>query len=135
VIVSTPQIARDGHILEPGGIDPTAYRQNPIVLWQHTPEAPVGVATAIGVDTGGNLAARIRFAPEGISPIADQVCSLTKAGIIRGVSCGFDPIETMPLDRNNPRGGQHIIRAELLKISFVAIPADSGLASPHDPLI
>jgi hypothetical protein len=57
VIVATDQLARDGHVLEPSGIDLSNYRANPIVLWQHIPEQPVGACTAIAVENG-ELAAR-----------------------------------------------------------------------------
>lgn len=126
VIAATSQLARDGHVLVPSGIDLSAYRGNPIVLWQHDVAMPVGVSTAIGVDGNGDLAARIAFAPEGTSSVADEVCALVKGGIVRGVSVGFDPKDVEPLDPGKPRGGQRITAAELLEISFCSVPVDTG---------
>jgi HK97 family phage prohead protease len=125
VVAATALRGRDGHILEPAGVELTNFRKNPICLFQHMADCPVATAPAIGL-SNGELAARVQFAPEGASPLADQVCSLVKAGVVRGISVGFNPIEQIPLDKNRPRGGQWIKRSELLELSFVTIPADFG---------
>jgi Escherichia/Staphylococcus phage prohead protease len=125
VIASTPQLARDGHIILASGIDLTAYRKNPIVLWSHDAMSPVGICTAIGV-VDDKLAARIRFADVGVSQRADEVRALVKSGVIRGISIGFDPKESTPLDPARPRGGQRFTRVELLECSFVSVPSDIG---------
>lgn len=127
VIASTNQLARDGHILEPSGLNLANYQRNPVVLWQHIPEEPIGVCTAIGVVDGNKLAARIQFAPAGASRKADEAAALTKGGIVSGISIGFDPIECEPLDpKLGSRGGMHILTADLLEISVVSIVADTG---------
>lgn len=125
VIASTDELARDGNIVIPSGIDLTAYRKVPVVLFNHDPARPVGVATAVGVEDG-SLAARIQFADSGISPDADLVCGLAKSGILRGISIGFMPIEMEPIDSHEPWGGQRITSSELLEISVVSTPADTG---------
>jgi HK97 family phage prohead protease len=125
VVASTEQLARDNCVLVQSGLDLTNYRKNPIVLFQHQPTSPVGTTTAIGFD-GDVLAARIEFAPIGVSQIADQARALVKSGVLRGISIGFDAKETEPLDKKKPYGGQRITKSELLEISFVSIPADTG---------
>jgi uncharacterized protein len=126
IIAATDQLARDGHILEPSGISLLNYRTNPIVLFEHNPSQPVGACTAIAVE-GRQLCARVEFAPAGASATADEICSLVKAGVVRGVSVGFDPIDMEPLDsRQGTRGGMRILSSELLEISFVSVPADTG---------
>ena len=127
VVAATGNVARDGHIIEISGLDLTNYRKVPIVLYQHDSSQPVGTATSLGV-VGNALAACIQFAPPGISVVADQCCAMTKAAILRGISIGFDPdwSTAEPLDPKKPRGGQRFRKSELLEISVVSIPSDTG---------
>jgi HK97 family phage prohead protease len=126
VVAGTSNLARDGHVIEMIGLSIANYMRNPIVLFQHQPDSPVGVTTALGV-YGGDLMGVIAFAPAGASPLADQICSLTKGNVLRGISIGFDPIEMEPLDpKKGSRGGMHITKAELLEISVVSVPADTS---------
>jgi HK97 family phage prohead protease len=125
VVASTAKLGRDNLIVEPGGIDLTNFLANPIVLWQHLPDSPVGTAVAIGVRDGA-LAARIQFAPLGISTLADQVCSLVKASVLRGISIGFEPLEARPIDPKDRGAGVRVVRCELMEISLCSIPADTG---------
>jgi HK97 family phage prohead protease len=125
VVMSTAALARDGHILLPQGCVADNYRANPIVLWSHDPDHPVGNNENLVVEPA-QISARTRFAPVGISRKADEVRGLVKAGVIRAVSIGFEIIECEPLDPKKPRGGQRITQWELLEMSFVSVPADVG---------
>jgi HK97 family phage prohead protease len=126
VILCTSELGRDGHILEPSGVSLRNYSRNPIALWQHNPEQPIGAVHSAGLTPDGNLAGIVTFAPAGISLKADEIAALAKAGIVRGVSIGYDVIEWAPLDPREPRGGQRVTRSELLEVSLVSIPADTG---------
>ena len=127
VVISTAALARDGHILEPTGCDLTNYRANPVVLWQHNPDQPVGRATDLVVE-GDRIRARITFAPAGISAKADEIRGLVKTGIVSGISVGFDVQDGTPLDPKKPRGGQRFTKWELLECSFCSVPVDPGAA-------
>ena len=127
VVISTAALARDGHILEPTGCDLTNYRANPVVLWQHNPDQPVGRATELVVE-GDRIRARITFAPAGISAKADEIRGLVKTGIVSGISVGFDVQDGTPLDPKKPRGGQRFTKWELLECSFCSVPVDPGAA-------
>jgi HK97 family phage prohead protease len=127
VIISTSALARDGHILEPAGCDLTNYRANPIVLWQHNPDVPVGRAADLTIE-GDRIQARILFAPAGVSAKADEVRGLVRTGIVSGVSVGFDVSDSEPLDPKKPYGGQRFTKWELLECSFCSVPADPGAA-------
>jgi HK97 family phage prohead protease len=122
----TSALARDGHIVEPAGVVIDNYLKNPIQLWQHNPEFPVGCNQDLRIEDGG-IVARTVFAPAGVSAKADEICGLVKNGIVRSVSIGFDALDAEPLDpKLGARGGLHITKWELLECSFVSIPADPG---------
>lgn len=122
IVANTEDVGRDGIILVTSGIDLTAYRRNPVVLWMHDPEQPI--AKAATVETRGtDLVALVQFPPLGASPLADEKFSLIQAGIISAVSTGFEVKEAEPLDPKEPWGGQRVTKCELQEVSFVSVPA------------
>lgn len=126
VICSTGDIDRAGDIVVQDGIDLTAYRNNPIVLWGHDTGQPIARASEIGI-VNGKLMATVDFPPAGISAKADEICGLVKSGVVSAVSIGFTPTETEPLDPTNPKKGpQKYIKSELGEFSFVSVPANKG---------
>jgi HK97 family phage prohead protease len=117
-------LGRDGNVWVVLGIDLENYRKNPVVLRGHDADCVVGSAVAIGPISSNEIGVRIKFAPPGVSAIADETRGLVKAGVLKGISAGVDPQEVEPLDPRDPRGGLRLLRAELLELSVVAIPAD-----------
>ena len=125
VRLMTGALARDGDVWVPSGVILDNYIANPIILWQHDPNTPIGTASDIHGDATG-ITARVTFADLGISDDADKVRRLVKGGIVRGVSCGILPLEWEPLDPKKSRGGQRVTKWDLLECSFVSLPSDVG---------
>jgi len=126
VICSTGDVDRAGDIVVQTGIDLTAYKANPIVLWGHDTNQPIAKALEIGV-IDGRLMATVEFPPIGVSAKADEICGLVKSGVVSAVSIGFNPTETEPLDKSNPKKGpQRYVACELGEFSFVSVPANAG---------
>jgi uncharacterized protein len=124
VTCSTGSVDRMGEVVVQSGIDLSEFRQNPIILWSHNMEHPIGTAIEIGLQNG-LLTAKIEFAPEGMSKKADEICAMVKAGLIKTVSIGFDPVKTEPMDNGRPKGPQKYTKSVLLEVSFVSIPANA----------
>jgi HK97 family phage prohead protease len=130
VVASDPTLDRTKDVMRPEGCVLDNYQNNPIVLASHDPTQPIGSAKA--AIRNGRVEALIDFAPAGISAKADEFCGLAKAGVLRAVSVGFDPIEYAP----NKAGGYDYNKWELMELSLVAVPANPGariIARAHDP--
>lgn len=126
VIVSTDNlVAQDGLVLDPAGCVLDNYRRNPIWLWSHDPDVPIGRAEQITVEPN-QIRHRVRFAKPGISAKADEIRGLVKDSIVSAASVGFDfdPADAEPIDPKRPHGGRFVRRWELFESSFVAVPAD-----------
>ena len=67
------------------------YLKNPIVLFQHDPNVPLG--NFMPEVKGERVEGILKFADAGISTKIDEVCSLYKTGVMKTVSVGFQPIE------------------------------------------
>lgn len=125
VICSTGDPDRTGDIIVQNGIDLTAYRKNPIVLWGHSADVPIARAIDINVKAG-KLQATVQFPPEGEDEDSDWVYSKIKAGIVNATSVGFIPRDYEPLNPKEPWSGYKFKTSELLEFSFVSVPANSG---------
>jgi hypothetical protein len=80
-----------GDIVLQSGIDfRTFMASGGPILRDHNTGWPVGNALRCSIEPAG-LTIRMRFAPPGISDIADETRRLVKTGVLRGVSIGFIP--------------------------------------------
>lgn len=121
-IASTPSPDRDGDILEPGG---AAFRSDTPFLWQHDRSQPIGICTPKMVKEGLQITAKlVKPTPDMPSQLAarlDEAWASIKAGLVRGLSIGFRPIEYSFLDE----GGIRFLSWDLLEVSAVTIPANA----------
>ncbi len=125
VIVSTGDVDRAGDIVDPNGIDFTAYRKNPVVLYQHDHDEPIARCIEIGV-VNGRVEALVQFPDTGAAEKSDEVYNLIKAGVLNAVSIGFIPLESMSLDPKDSWGPKRYTKCECIEFSIVSVPANSA---------
>ena len=114
---------RMGDIIQADGWDVVNFSKNPIALFNHNPNFPVGRWQDLKVDKGA-LRGKLVMAPAGTSNRIDEIRKLIEAGILKAVSVGFRDIESIPLDKKNPFSGIRFLKAELVETSLVSVPAN-----------
>ena len=115
---STNALDRAGDIIEPGawtkgGLD--NYKNNPILLFNHNYDRPIGRAKELGVSENGlDITARI-------SKSAGDIKDLIKDGVLGAFSVGF---KVKDADYNDETDGYKIKDAELFEVSVVSVPCN-----------
>lgn len=105
------------------------FKRNPIALWQHNADQPIGVWENVRV-TGGQLMGRLKLAEKGTSELIDTVRSLIEQRVLKAVSVGFRSNKQTPLDEEKgPYGPLELDDNELLECSVVSIPANQEALS------
>jgi HK97 family phage major capsid protein/HK97 family phage prohead protease len=120
-VASTPSTDRMGDIVESLGLKFT----NPLpLLWQHKHDQPVGlVFMDEPTEAGMTFTARFAQVPEPgkVKDRIDEALQSIDAGLVRGVSIGFRPIEHSWMDN----GGIRFIKSEVYELSLVTVPANA----------
>ena len=120
-VASTPSTDRMGDVVEPKG----AKFKLPIpLLWQHNAREPIGWVTAAritnsGIEVDGEVAT-----VEEDGTLKDRLTEawqMIKARLVRGLSIGFNTIESARIDGTY---GVHFLSWEWLELSCVTIPAN-----------
>jgi phage head maturation protease len=75
--------------------DLASFQKNPIALFNHNSNAPIGKWTRVRV-IDKQLRGHLELAPAGTSDRIDEIRKLIDAGILRAVSVGFRPKESKP---------------------------------------
>ncbi len=117
---STNALDRAGDVIESGawtkgGLD--NYKGNPIILFNHNYDKPIGRATGLEVtDNGLEISAKI-------SKAAGDVKELVKDGVLGAFSVGF---RVKDADYMAETDGYKIKDAELFEVSVVSVPCNQG---------
>lgn len=121
-IASTVSTDRMSDIVEPKGMQ--AKLPAPL-LWQHDSDEPIGwvVATRVS-DTAIEVDCEVANIPEPgtLKDRLDEAWQSMKSGLVRGLSIGFNPIETARIEGTY---GMRFLAWELLELSAVTIPANA----------
>ena len=117
---STTDTDRAGDVIEKeawekGGLD--NYTNNPVILFNHDYNRPIGRATGLETDDRG-----LRITAN-ISKSAGDVTNLVKEGILRALSVGF---RVKDADYIEETDGLKISDAELFEVSVVSVPANQA---------
>ena len=117
---STDSIDRAGDIIEStawakGGLE--NFKNNPVILFNHNYDRPIGRAKEIGVTENGlELTARI-------SKSAGEIKDLIKDGVLGAFSVGF---KVKDADYISETDGYKIKDAELFEVSVVSVPCNQN---------
>ena len=113
---STDGVDRMDDIILKDAWDLRNYEKNPILLFNHNYNEPIGVAELVEVRSGG------LYLEGKISGSCSKICELIKAGVLRTFSVGFWPKDVKYVPEND---GFIIKEAELLEVSVVSVPANA----------
>jgi HK97 family phage prohead protease len=127
-VLSDATVDRYGDSIVAKGWDLESFRKNPIALFGHSHDYPIGFWSDLRVE-GGKLMGKLNLAARGTSARIDELISLVEQGILRAVSVGFVPKKAEPMDPQRPYAGQRYLEQELLETSLVSVPANPAALS------
>ena len=127
VRATTDDVDRQGEVVVPGGVDFSSFMKvgGPVLL-NHLAGQPC--ATCVDIQRVGNgIDAVFKFPDAGKILFADVVFAMVMEGLVGGVSVGFMPVETVPIDKGNPaRGPKRYLKSDLLEISLTPTPCNKA---------
>lgn len=121
-VMSDATVDHLGDVIEPDGWDVAGFAQNPICLFGHNKNFPIGRWENVRVEKG-SLRGRLKLADESTSERIGEIVRLVKQGILRAVSVGFRPVAAEPLPHSKS-GGLRYLKQKLVECSLVSVPAN-----------
>lgn len=123
-IASTPSTDRTGDTVQPKG---AKFKLPLPLLYQHDSMQPIGQVTEASVKPSGIYVKGYVEQVDGpptLKERLDVAYTEMKLGLVRGLSIGFNPLESAPIDAKNPWGGMDYTSWEWLELSPVTIAAN-----------
>jgi len=118
-VMSDASVDRMGDVIEPDGWRLDDFRRNPVALFNHNPDFPIGRWLDVGVRKG-QLIGRLELM-EPVSYRLKELHAAVNAGVLRAVSVGFHSDSFEPLGKS---GGIRFTEADLVECSLVSVPAN-----------
>jgi HK97 family phage major capsid protein len=115
-VLSDGSLDRHGTRINPKGWLLDNFKRNPIALFGHDSDSPIGTWENIRT-IGDKLVATLAFAAEGTSVRIDELRKLVEQNILRAVSVGFYPLEYGQAGKDE----YDYVKQELLETSLVSI--------------
>lgn len=115
-IASSEVEDRQGEVVKQSGWSLKNFKDNPVLLWMHDHDKPIGKATRVWLDkTGTKPLLKFKGVISTATEYSRAAKQLMEEGIINSFSVGFRPLEME---------GNEITKAELFEISVVSVPAN-----------
>lgn len=121
-MATTPSTDRSGDVVEPKGIE---FKLPLPLLWQHNSREPIGWVTAAKVtDKGIEVDCEIAMVaePGKLKDRLDEAWGMLKAKLVRGLSIGFNALESARIEGTY---GMRFLKTEMLELSAVTIAANA----------
>jgi HK97 family phage prohead protease len=135
---STKDVDRGNDVVKPKAFEEsirTSYKDNPMILFQHDRNKPIGKAVSMSIDSKGLLIEAIIY--------DEEIGALVKQGVLKTFSIGYLPEEIEYRDKDNAivdpneqsgmlriwteEGIKRIIKKlELLEVSIVSLPMNAS---------
>jgi len=113
----TELVDRDGDIILPQAYDLANFKKNPIILYQHRSDEPIGKAIAINVTSKG-----LELTAEIYKDMHPAAFTAVKAGILKTFSIGFRGKDGK---YNADTDTFYYTEVELMETSIVSVPANA----------
>lgn len=120
-ILSDGSRDRHGTRINPNGWDLADFQRNPVALFGHDSDFPIGRWDRVRVE-GGKLIGTLRLASKGTSQRIDELIGLVEQGILRAVSVGFSIVKMGERSKSE----WDIERQALHEVSLVSVGSNKN---------